>query len=325
MWFKAIQVLRITPAHGQGLEAFQDGLQKQPIGPCPGNVSQTHGWVSPFGARHNQLVVSVGPLHLVEFVLAKRLLPQDVVKQTLELRVAQLEEKQGGVPISKREQRRMQDEIHFELLPKAFVQQKSVQMIWHQETGYLYVGTTQSAMIDALIASLAYCCPGWRIEVVSALKGVESSLTNWLRGQDSLPKDFTWDDACQLLDPANRFASIRFTGNDIASPVVRNHLQDGLQVKQAALIWRDQIRFVLTQGLGISQIKYLDIEKDHGVDDAKEAIIMADLALLGPIYHAWFTDVLQALGGESRTKQSGEIDTIDLIQEVEDVSLSAAE
>ncbi len=322
MWFKSVQVFRVTPAHGQSIEAFREGLAKQPIGPCPGNVAQTHGWVSPFGMKSEELVVSVGPLHLAEFVLAKRLLPQDVVKQTLATRVAQLEEQQGGVPISKREQRRMQDEIHFELLPKAFVQQKSCQMFWHQETGYLFVGTTQSAMLDALVTSFAYCCPGWRLQLVSAAKGVESALTGWLRGQDPLPKDFAWDDACQLLDPANRFASIRFTGNDIASPVVRNHLQEGLQVKQAALVWRDQIRFVVTQGLGLGQIKYLEIEKDHGVDDAKEAIILADLALLGPIYHAWYTDLIQALGGEAQASQESKVDATELIKEVEDVSLS---
>ena len=322
MWFKSVQVFRVTPAHGQSIDAFREGLAKQPIGPCPGNVAQTHGWVSPFGMKSEELVVSVGPLHLAEFVVAKRLLPQDVVKQTLATRVAQLEEQQGGVPISKREQRRMQDEIHFELLPKAFVQQKSCQMFWHQETGYLFVGTTQSAMLDALVTSFAYCCPGWRLQLVSAAKGVESALTGWLRGQDPLPKDFAWDDACQLLDPANRFASIRFTGNDIASPVVRNHLQEGLQVKQAALVWRDQIRFVVTQGLGLGQIKYLEIEKDHGVDDAKEAIILADLALLGPIYHAWYTDLIQALGGEAQAGQEGKVDVADMIKEVEDVSLS---
>jgi recombination associated protein RdgC len=322
MWFKSVQVFRVTPAHGQSIDAFREGLAKQPIGPCPGNVAQTHGWVSPFGMKSEELVVSVGPLHLAEFVVAKRLLPQDVVKQTLATRVAQLEEQQGGVPISKREQRRMQDEIHFELLPKAFVQQKSCQMFWHQETGYLFVGTTQSAMLDALVTSFAYCCPGWRLQLVSAAKGVESALTGWLRGQDPLPKDFAWDDACQLLDPANRFASIRFTGNDIASPVVRNHLQEGLQVKQAALVWRDQIRFVVTQGLGLGQIKYLEIEKDHGVDDAKEAIILADLALLGPIYHAWYTDLIQALGGEAQAGQESKVDVTDMIKEVEDVSLS---
>ena len=322
MWFKSVQVFRVTPAHGQSIDAFREGLAKQPIGPCPGNGAQTHGWTSPFGMKSEELVVSVGPLHLAEFVVAKRLLPQDVVKQTLATRVAQLEEQQGGVPISKREQRRMQDEIHFELLPKAFVQQKSCQMFWHQETGYLFVGSTQTALLDALVTSFAYCCPGWRLQLVSAAKGVESTLTGWLRGQESLPKDFTWDDACQLLDPANRFASIRFTGNDIASPVVRNHLQEGLQVKQAALVWRDQIRFVVTQGLGLSQIKYLEIEKDHGVDDAKEAIILADLALLGPIYHAWFTDLIQALGGEAQGGQDAKIDSSELIKEVEDVSLT---
>ena len=322
MWFKSIQVLRLTPVHGQSIDAFREGLAKQPISPCPGNVTQTHGWTSPFGLKSDELVVSVGPLHLAEFVLAKRLLPQDVVKQNLATRVAQLEDQQGGVPISKREQRRMQDEIHFELLPKAFVQQKSCQMFWHQETGYLFVGTTQTAMLEALTTSFAYCCPGWRIQTVASVNTTENTLTSWLRGQDGLPKDFAWDDACQLLDPANRFSSIRFSGNDLSSAGVRNHLQEGLQVKQAALVWKDQVRFVLNQNLGLSQIKYLDIEKDHGVDDAKEAIILADLALLGPIYHAWFTDLLQALGGEAQLSQTQAIEQSEIIKEVDDVTLA---
>ena len=82
-----------------------------------------------FGANNSTLVVSVGHFHCAKFSVAKRLLPLDVIRQTVAERMAE-QEAQQGIPISKREQKRMIEEVHFELLPKAFVQK-----IMHGDVG----------------------------------------------------------------------------------------------------------------------------------------------------------------------------------------------
>lgn len=318
MWFKSITLLQMQPPKDKGFEDFKKGLEKQPIGACPSTVAQVHGWSSPFGIGSDNIIVSANGFHMTNFVVAKRLLPQDVIKQTLAQRVAILESQQGA-PVSKREQRRMQDEIHFELLPKAFVQQKSFSICWHESSGFIYVGTTQAAMIENLIACLAFCCPGWRVRVCQAKQSIENTLTGWLNDPKNLPEGFRLNDSCHLLDPANRLSSIKFNGNDIESSLVKSHLKDGFYVKQASLVWQEQICFVLNPNMALSQIKYIEIERDDSVDQSPEAILLGDLSLLAPLYFKLLESIVNALGGleEAKSQDSTMLQSEELITEIE--------
>ena len=94
MWLKSMQVLKYTAPTGKTPEDYVTGLAKQPLQSCPTTVAQAYGWSHPLGLE-DEVVLTVGDFHISHFVVAKRILPPNVIKQTLQDKVAMLENKQG--------------------------------------------------------------------------------------------------------------------------------------------------------------------------------------------------------------------------------------
>lgn len=298
MWFKAMKVFKVSPPNDTHVDDWREGLQRQLSQPCPSNAALSYGWKSVFPDNDADLVASVGKTHAVEFVVSTRLLPQDVVRQAVRDRIAEIEAQQG-IPVPKKEQRRMQDEVHFELLPKAFVQKKSVTVCWHEESQTVWVSSTQNALLESFITCWSHCLPGWQLKPLQTNRSVTRSLTTWMKNDEPLPDGFEWGDACQLVDPQDRTCSIRFSGNELASKTVGQHLEDGMQVKQAALVWREKLRFVVADDCLLTQIKALDVESEYEQGQSKSEQIAMDIALMAPMYHACVEELILALGGEA--------------------------
>lgn len=309
VWFKQIQVFQFSAPAEKTPDNLREALAKQRVGTCPAQQASTYGWSSPFGADSEELLVSCGQFHLSCFTISKRLLPVDVIRQTVDERVCE-QEKQQGLSISKREKRRMLEEAHFELLPKAFVQKRSCDVLWDWKAGLLYISHAQQSILDSLTASLAFCVPGWTIKIAKTQQSIEKKLTKWLKQDESLPQGLQFGDACQLLDPKDRFCSIRFAGNELESQSVKQHLEDGMWVKQVQLLWQDRIKFVMNPQFIFSQMKYLDMEKDLDDSDQDEkAKLLAEIALLGPVYREIIESISEIFGGFEEVKSSKSVDT----------------
>ena len=312
VWFKQIQVYRFSPPKDTTETELQEGLAKQKIGQCPAQQTSTYGWASPFGSGSELLLASTGQFHHSRFMISKRLLPLDVIRQTVEQRASE-QEKQQGIPISKRDRRRMLEEVHFELMPKAFIQQKSCDVIWDWKSGLMFVSTSQQAMLDSLTASLAFCVPGWMIKCAKTEQSIEKKLTRWLKQDDKIADGISFGDACQLADPKDRFCSIRFAGNELESQSVKQHLDDGMWVKQAQLQWQERIKFVMNPQFTFSQLKYLDIEKDLDDSEDANAKLLSELALLGPIYTELVESVAEKFGGLEQLKSESTVEVDSLV------------
>ena len=321
VWFKQLQAFRFNPPKDKTPEDLAEALTKQKISQCPPNVAVTYGWENPVGQAGADLLVSAGQAHCAKFTVAKRLLPLDVIRQTVAERVAQQEQEQG-IEVSKREQRRMIEEAHFELLPKAFVQRKSCFVLWDWENQLMFVSTGQQALLDSLTASLAFCVPGWMVKIAKPEQNIERTLTRWLQKNDQLPTGLNWGDACQLADPKDRFCSIRFAGNELESQSVRQHLEDGMWVKQAQLQWQERLRFVLSPNFSLTQVKYLDLEKNLDDSENPHDKLMSEMTLLTPMYSELVLWLSEQLGGLVSTASTS-VDTEALVRPFEEVEETA--
>tara|TARA_A100001015_G_C15035550_1_gene736012 strand:- start:243 stop:1199 length:957 start_codon:yes stop_codon:yes gene_type:complete len=303
MWLKSMKWYRVTPPEGKTGQDWEEGLAQQLSQTCPKNMTLSYGWESPFRKSDKSLVASVGEYHAVHFCLSTRLLPQDVVRQTVAERVAEIEASQG-MPVPKKEQRRMQDEVHFELLPKAFVQKKTIPVLWDSASGLLLVGATQAAVLESLVTCWAYCLPGWKLKPVTTQSSPERMLTRWLNQDEPMPQGLAWGDACQLIDPQDRYCSIRFAGNELTSPSVKQHMADGMMVKQASIQWHDKLKLTLSGDGQMTQIKTLDMDAEYEKGQSLEEQVMMDLALMAPLYRLCVQEIIAALEGEEKTAQS---------------------
>lgn len=301
MWLKALHVLYHLPPTGKSIEELGSGLEKQPLNSCPSTVPLAYGWQHPAG-NQEEIIIDTGDFIISNFVVAKRVLPPDVVKQTVADQVAKIEQQQGYA-MSKREMRKMQDQVHFELLPKAFVQQKTYAVFWQKSTKKLFIGTNQAAIIDLISQSLAYCVPGWQIKVIETNKLPDRQMAAWLLSNEAMPKNLAWGEACELQDRSNRFCKFKFTGTEVDCEDIKQHVRDNMMINQAALHWDDACRFVWHTNNSITQIKLTDIEKVQDDSLTELEKLIADLSLLTPIYAKLHIDLIEYLGGEKVSLQ----------------------
>ena len=87
VWFKQLQAFWCTPPADKTEQDLESALAKQVIGECPSTSTLSYGWEHPLNATDGSLLITVGRFHCAKFSVAKRLLPLDVIRQTVADRV----------------------------------------------------------------------------------------------------------------------------------------------------------------------------------------------------------------------------------------------
>lgn len=86
---------------------------------------------------------------------------------------------------------------------------------------------------------------------------------------------------------------------DLTADEIRHHLSAGKQVTKLGLIWRERIRFVLTDTLQLKRVQFLDVlqeEASQAGDDAA-ALEEATLLLMANEIGELLDELVEALGG----------------------------
>ena len=94
---------------------------------------------------------------------------------------------------------------------------------------------------------------------------------------------------------------MRYSRHPLDIEEVQAHINAGKLPTKLALTWGDRVSFLLTEGLQVKKVSFLDTGfegqgsgKDDGGFDADVAIATGELSQLIP-------DLIEALGGEGRT------------------------
>ena len=102
-----------------------------------------------------------------------------------------------------------------------------------------------------------------------------------------------------LTDSAEGGSIIRVQRSDLTADDIRKLLDAGRQVTQIGLIWRERIRFTLTDTLQIKKLRFLDVlqEEASNQGDTADALIEACYTLMAGELSAMIDDLIEQLGG----------------------------
>ena len=110
---------------------------------------------------------------------------------------------------------------------------------------------------------------------------------------------FTVDRECELKSANEEKAVVRYARHPLDIEEVQAHIDAGKLPTKLALTWDDRVSFMLTEGLQIKKVSFLDTvfegtKADDGGFDTDVAIATGELVKLIP-------DLIEALGGESES------------------------
>lgn len=294
--FKNVLVYRIGPDWSATPEQLEAALDSQRFVPCGAHQEKSVGWVEPRGDKHGPLVETVAGQWMLRFMIESKSVPGPVVRRKAEETMAQIEATTGRKP-GKKEARAIRDDTLQALLPMAFSNYASLWVWIDPQARLLVLDASSPAKADEAITALVKELPGLAVALVQTQITPQSAMAGWLTATsgDELPPTLAIERECELKSGDEEQSVVKFSRHNLDTDEVRQHVAEGKLPVKLALNWDGRVSFVLTEGMQLKKIKFLDgvfdgADQDDGFD-TDVAISTAELSKL-------LTDLIDALGGE---------------------------
>ncbi len=302
MWFKNLQIYRLTAPWTLTADQLEAALAPQAFAPCTSVDLQTQGWVSPRGS--GMLVHTVNRQMLLQLCTEKKLLPSTVINQVTKARAVELEEQQGFKP-GRKQMKELKEQVTDELLPRAFSIQRSTRVWIDPVNGWLAVDAASPVKADEVFKLLLKSLESLPFASLRTERSPLSAMTDWLAA-DEAPAGFTVDQDTELRATGEGKATVRYVRHTLEAEDVRRHIAAGKQCTRLAMTWADRVSFVLTESLAIKRVAPLDVLKenaDAGVQNEDERFD-TDFALMTGELAKLIAELVEALGGEEQQKKA---------------------
>ncbi|MDA8445056.1 recombination-associated protein RdgC [Paracidovorax valerianellae] len=299
--FKNMIVYRIAPQWQVDLSQVEEALAKTPFVECGATQEKSLGWVPPRGDAHGLMAESVGGQWVLRFMVESKMLPGSVLNRKVKEKAARIEQETGRKP-GKKESKELKDEAKLDLLPMAFTKQGSMWVWIDPQAHWLVLDTSSQSRADEVVTLLVEALPGLSVALLDTQTSPQAAMSHWLSTQEP-PVGFSVDRECELKSADEAKAVVRYARHPLDIDEVREHIAAGKLPTKLAMTWDDRVSFLLSEGLQVRKIAFLDTvfegtKADDGGFDTDVAIATGELAKLIP-------DLIEALGGEGRTELGG--------------------
>ena len=295
--FKNLIAYRISPLWPADLAAIEEALAKSPFIECGATQQKSAGWVPPRGEAHGALVESIGGQWIARLMTETKSVPGSVLARKVAEKAARIEQETGRKP-GRKESKELKDEAMLDLLPMAFTKQASM-WVWIDPTARLLVlDTASQGRADEVVSMLVESLPGLSVSLLNMKASPQASMAHWLATQEP-PAGFSIDRECELKAADESKAVVKYGRHPLDIAEVQEHIKQGKLPTKLALTWDGRVSFVLTEGMQLKKVAFLDTvfegtKADDGGFDTDVAIATGELVKLIP-------DLVEALGGESES------------------------
>ncbi|MDH4417707.1 MAG: recombination-associated protein RdgC [Acidovorax sp.] len=298
--FKHLIIYRICSLWEGDFSPIEQALAKTPFMECGATQEKSIGWVPPRGEAHGALVESIGGQWIARLMTETKAIPASVLARKVKEKAERIEQETGRKP-GKKESKELKDEAKLDLLPMAFTKQASM-WVWIDPAARLLVlDTASQGRADEVVTLLVEALPGLSVSLINTQTSPQAAMAHWLKEQEP-PVGFTVDRECELKSASEEKAVVRYGRHPLDIAEVQAHIDAGKLPTKLAMTWDDRVSFLLTEGLQVRKLQFLDIvfegqKADAGGFDTDMAIATGELVKLIP-------DLIEALGGEAETSMA---------------------
>lgn len=297
MWFKQLTAYRINTAELPESEVLTKALQQRPFNPCLGLDWFSEGWIAPVSHLDVPLC-QVKDTWLLALKREDKVLPTSVIKDLLDAKVAEIEEREFR-KVDRKEKQTLKEQITDDLLPRAFTRSSRLAALVDTRRNWLMVDSATASKAENLLSTLRDASPAFPAALIHTRLSPQRVMTDWLLAGEA-PAPFVLDNDCELKASGENGAIIRCSRQDLTADEIQQHLKKGKQATQLALVWQDRIRFVLTESLQLKRLLFLDVIQEEAAQasDDMACLTEATLLMMGEELGQLLDALVAALGGE---------------------------
>ena len=297
MWIKNATIYRVDLSQLPVADDLKASLEQRPFNPCLGLDWFSEGWTSA-AAHSEEPLLAVRDAWYLTLKREDKVLPAGVIRDLLDAKVSQLEDQEFR-KIGRKEKQALKEQITDDLLPRAFTRSSCLRALVDTKGGWLIIDTPSASKAENLLSSLRDASPAFPAALVHTVLSPQSAMTDWLLSGDA-PGGFELDNDCRLNAPGENGAEVSCRRQDLTADEVQQHLKKGKQASKLGLVWRERIRFVLTDTMQLKRLQFLDVIQDEAAQtgDDMATLTEATLLLMAEELTALWADLIAALGGE---------------------------
>lgn len=257
MWFKKASISVL--ADKAQLEGLEDTLDQAKFLPVGSVGLKSYGWSE---VRDGELCMKSNGSILLYFTIEKKVIPGSAVKVALAERCAGWEEQAGFAP-GRKVRAELREQVMDELASRALTTRARTGVWIDTVAGRVVVDSSVVGTLD-LIQRALIVTHGIELAHLPAWSGRD--MTDWVTDEDTLPGDYTIDDAIVMEYPGERGTLVAFKKADLGTQAVMMHTAAGAQVTQLALTFDSKVSFMLQPIHQLRNIRPLDILKESQVE-----------------------------------------------------------
>ena len=295
MFFKNAQIYRLG-GNDLTAEQLQAKLSARPIQPCGSQDMSSRGWSSP--TNDDRFVLAVGGHYLVALTVEFKLLPAAVISEEAAKKAGLIEEQQG-YKVGRKQMKEIKEAVLQELLPRAFTRRRRTFAWIDPVGGWLVIDAASPGRAEEVLYALRDSLDELPVKMVKTQLSPVSVMTAWLAAGQA-EHGFTIDRDCELRAVTDEKAAVRYVHHSLDGSDVQDHLAAGKLPTKIALTYADRLSFVLTDGMEIRRLQFLDVIKEEAERQAESSDMQAeaDFAIMSGELQQMLAALVQALGGE---------------------------
>jgi len=299
--FKNVIVYRMLAPWTTTQAQLEEALQAARFVPCGASQEKAVGWIEPRGEEHGALVEVVAGHWLLRQMIEVRVVPGSVVRRKVDEKLKEIEATTGRKP-GRKQVRDLREDTRMALLPLAFTKQ-ATQSVWiDPRAGLLILEAGTQARADEVVSALVQAIDGLALQLLDTATSPAAAMAHWLSSQEA-PQGFSIDRECELKAADESKAVVRYARHALDIEEVRAHVAAGKMPTRLAMTWRDRVSFVLTEGLQLKKLAFLDVVLEDApaspTGDTRDSGFDTDAAIATGELSGLIPDLLEALGGET--------------------------
>lgn len=264
--------------------------------PCALSQEKSIGWVPPRGHDHGPLMEVVVNHCILKAKIETKDVPSSVIDRKFAEKAKAIEAATGRKP-GKKESREIKDDIRLELLPMAFTKESAV-LVWIDLVNMtLAIDAASQARADEVVTLLVKSMDGLALGLVNTTVAPAFAMSSWLHS-DEPPAGFSVDRECELKAQDESKAVVKYGKHPLDIDEVKAHIAAGKVATKLAMTWDARVSFVLTEGLQIKKIEFLDVVFESNTASQHADSFDADVAIATGELRKLIPDLIAALGGE---------------------------
>lgn len=267
MWFKNLQIHSLLEPLNLTPEQLHQALEQAAFRPCASLEPETLGWDQPLGRHGSMLTHAVSGCVMICATRQERILPSSVIKDALEEKVIEIEEREGRT-VKRKEKLQLRDEVELSLLPKAFVRSSRTYAYIDEKNGWIIVDSPSAKRAEDVLSLLRKTLGSLKTKPIAVREASASVMTTWLTS--GAPADVELKDECELREPGEEGGIIRCRRQALDGEEIATHLNAGKQVVRLALEWEERLGLVLSDDLVVRRLKFLDLVQDEAAEAGAE-------------------------------------------------------